>query len=928
MVLRKLTLALLGMGVMLPGLSHALAVRDIQTKSALGQPLRVEIELSDLGDLSSEDIKVGIATQEDFARLGIERVLFLTELRFDVIVNSGGRSFIRISSSKRVSEPFLDFVIRISWPGNTRLQELPILLDPPVVASSRVPEPAAPVVAVVEPAPAAKPEPAPAAAPVVAVAMADTDEGATYQVRRRDSLWSIAQRVRPGRDVSVPRMMQALYKANPQAFVANNINLLRDGQTLRVPTLGEVRSAGEADAARLLSSQNAASATDSRKLSRKQINATATASKPAAATVQPRIEMKLVAPVGGKSAAGHPEARTAAKSDTASGSGAKGVVAGKAAGAGHPRPAADLAGQVAVLQNKLKSNDTKIAMQNARLAQLEAQLKARSAQEQAKHKNADKHLERKAIATLACGVATQSFLSTEAKAADPAPAKAEGGSMMPVFGGLALLVIIGAIFFLKSRSRKPQAPSAPPVARPAPAAPAAKPAPVAAPAPAPAPEVKKPTDALEEAQAYFNLERFPQAVGVLNKALAQTPDRADLHLMLLEIFARQQDRQSFQEQYARLEALGELEALFKADEIKARLPEEVKAAPAAPVQEGIVDYVPSKPKDEAGPSLEDLEKDFALSLSQPNLKAVDVEIRETAPVSAPAVEEIDSLLDGGLEFSFSKSEPAEAAPQSEPAAMDFAFETPAAEPAQVDQKFEELSLDSFDAFLAEQTAAPAPVIEQPAAAAEPDFDFDKALSDFQEETGVAEPEAPAAAIVEPVIEAAAADVVDLAEGLELEEFNVSQINLPVTDAPLRSETQTGLEALDGDFNFDDFAKTPEPVVEAAPAPAAFESFESVDMGSAAAAFDAELSGQGADDLSLDEEAGFDVADDASDALSSLDKEFTFLAATDENATRLELARAYVDMGDKAAARDLLEEVVADGKENQKQEAQGMLMRIA
>jgi pilus assembly protein FimV len=63
-------------------------------------------------------------------------------------------------------------------------------------------------------------------------------------------------------------------------------------------------------------------------------------------------------------------------------------------------------------------------------------------------------------------------------------------------------------------------------------------------------------------------------------------------------------------------------------------------------------------------------------------------------------------------------------------------------------------------------------------------------------------------------------------------------------------------------------------------------------------------------------------------LSSLDKEFTFLAATDENATRLELARAYVDMGDKAAARDLLEEVVADGKENQKQEAQGMLMRIA
>ena len=51
-------------------------------------------------------------------------------------------------------------------------------------------------------------------------------------------------------------------------------------------------------------------------------------------------------------------------------------------------------------------------------------------------------------------------------------------------------------------------------------------------------------------------------MGVLNKALAQSPDRTDLHLMLLEIFAKQQDRSSFEEQYQRLEALGELEAIM------------------------------------------------------------------------------------------------------------------------------------------------------------------------------------------------------------------------------------------------------------------------------------------------------------------------------------------------------------------------------
>ncbi|RZU46876.1 FimV-like protein [Fluviicoccus keumensis] len=925
MVLRKLTLALLGMGVMLPGLSHALAVRDIQTKSALGQPLRVEVELSDLGDLTSEDIRVGLATQEDFQRLGIERSFFLTDLRFEVVVNPGARSFIRVSSSKRVSEPFLDFVIRISWPGNTRLQELPILLDPPVVASSRPVEPAAPVVATVEPVPAARPEaPAPQPELMAAAPVAEPDQAPTYQVRRRDSLWSIAQRVRPARDISVPRMMQALYKANPQAFVANNINMLRDGQVLRVPTLGEVQSSGDREAAQMLSSRNSAAA-EARKLSGKQINATAAASKPVTVTAQPRVEMKLVAADGGKNATGHPDSHHSASSR-----GKGGVAAAKPSQSGNsaPKPAhaAGLAGEVAALQSKLKINDTKIAMQNARLAQLEAQLKAR-AQEQAKNKGTDKHLERKAIATLACGVATQSFLSSEAKAAD-APAKASGGSMMPVVGGVALLLIVAAIFFFKSRARKPEAPAARPAA-PKPATPASAPAPTpvqAAPKPAPAPEVKKPADPLEEAQAYFNLERYPQAVGVLNKALAQTPDRSDLHLLLLEIFVRQNDRQSFEDQYARLESLGELEALFKADEIKRRLPEEVKHAAAPAHAEGVVEYAPTgiKKEDSAGPSLEDLEKDFALSLSQPNLKAVDVEIREPEQAAPAKVDELDALLDSSLEFNFTKSEPApvETAPAAD---LDFAFEAPSAQP----DSAAELSLDSLDAFLEENKVTPEAVAAPVEAL--PEFDFEKALSAYKEEEAVAAPEP--VVVPEPVVETAAIEPVaavdemaGLAEGLELEEFNVSQINLPVTDVEIRHETQSGLEALDGDFNFDDFATTPEPVVEPAPA-ASFEAFESVDLGSAAAAFDAELAGQAAGS-SLDDESGFDLGDGSADALAALDQEFSFLATTDENTTRLELARAYVEMGDKAAARDLLEEVVAEGKEDQRQEAQGMLMRIA
>ena len=87
MVLRKLAVALLSVGVMLPGLGHALAVSDLKTKSALGEPFQAEVELSELGDLNADEIKVSLATQEDFDRVGVERVYFLTDLKFDVVVN-------------------------------------------------------------------------------------------------------------------------------------------------------------------------------------------------------------------------------------------------------------------------------------------------------------------------------------------------------------------------------------------------------------------------------------------------------------------------------------------------------------------------------------------------------------------------------------------------------------------------------------------------------------------------------------------------------------------------------------------------------------------------------------------------------------------------------------------------------------------------
>ncbi|PTQ87963.1 FimV/HubP family polar landmark protein [Agitococcus lubricus] len=896
MVLRKLTMALLSIGVMLPGLTHALAIQNIKTKSALGEPFRAEVELSDIGDLTEEDIKVSLASPEDFQRLGIEQNYFLTELRFEVSMQAG-RSVIKISSHKRVTEPFLDFVLRITWPNNTRLQEVTAFLDPPTAKSSQQMPVAAPVVVKQVPPPIVAPlnvEPPPMAEEQELVAEVNTDTNKTYQVKKYDTLWSIARRVRPSTTISVPEMMKVLHKANPQAFIANDINMLKNGEVLRVPALSNQNANTQVAAqAKAIVMPQAAN----KPLARQQIDATSHAKASLAVQKAPKAQMKLVAPTGNVTAKAGVHSKQKEGTQTAMPKGAVSVTNQKLV-----TKTTKMSHEVAVLEQKLKENDQKIALQNAKLAQLEAQLKARrlSAEQAAKQKMSEKNtLEKKALATMACAVVTQSFLATEAKAAPDAPAQQSGGSMMPIIGGVALIVIIAVIFFLKSKGKKsePSRPSAPPPA-PKPAAPAPAPEVAKQPVPVkPAPEVKKPADPLEEVQPYLEMERYPQAVGILSKALVQTPERADLHLKLLEIFVKQKDRQSFEEQFAKLELLGELEATVEAEKLKALLPPPPKVA----VKSDEIQYekVAIKPQqDEEMPSLEDLEKDFAMSLSQPNLKALDIEIipdpveLQQAAVEPPKAQEIESLLNNSLEFSFAKEEKIE--PPQAPA-LDLSLDLNLETKAEVDEKpalkFDNnLSLDSLDDFLAEHKVD-APVQEAPAPVLETSLDFEQALAEFKEEQK---------------------DEVDLnlTEGFELEEFSVAQAE-PAVD--------TDLAALDVDFSIDETKVD-------APAELAVPAIDSIDLSQAAAAFDQDLAQQlpdvAADDLDFD----VNVASD--DVVADLDKEFSFLASTDENATRLDLARAYADMGDRSGARDLLEEVIAEGNSEQKNEAQGLLMRIS
>ncbi len=927
MVLRKLAMALLSIGVVLPGLTHALALREVKTKSALGEPFHAEIELAELGDLTEEDIKVNLAQAEDFARLGIEEVYILAELRFTVVVKQDGRSYIKISTHKRVTEPFLDFIIRVSLPNNTRLQQVTALLDPPMTKVTKAKEPVLAPIVVVQ----AQPVIEPVAPPVMVEPEVNTPAPVnSYRVRKNDTLWKVARRVRPSPDISVSQMMKVLHKANPQAFIGNNINWLKDGEVLRVPSLMDNQSLAELKQ----HSQNTPAVVQAqaanKPLARQQIDATAPKSVSVAPSA-PRAQMKLVAPKANQHTAASstglaeakPKTKTSVPSSTANNGSS--VISGAKSVQKVAQNNQLLSQELSSLETQLKLNDKKIAMQNAKLAQLEAQLKARRlAAEQAKHSEKKTDLDKKAVATLACAIAMQSFFTTEAKAeeaattASTAPAApAEGGSsMMPIIGGGLVLLIVAVIFFLKSKGKKdqpappavkPQAPAVKPVAPVAKAeAPVAAPAPVAKPTPV---EPPKPQDPLEEVRPYLEMERYPQAVGLLTKALVQHPDRADIHLKLLEIFAKQKDHAAFDAQYGKLEMLGELEAIVAADKLKQQLPELPKKVEKSKLnEEGHLEFESSKlapvvPVVEESPafSLDDLENDFKMSLSNPNMKALDIPLAsdpielqrpEEPVVEQQKIAELDSLLDKGLEFKFDQKAPV--APAEEHQGLDFKFETPEPEPAKTDLGTG-LSLDSLDDFLAEHKIEEQakPTVEPTPAAS---LDFEQELAKFKEEKHEVEVEQ------------------NLTEGFELEEFKF--------DDSSAKENDLGFDVADVDFSIEE-----QPLIEEKSEFKLDFDTPSADLSDMVASFDKEelADVELPDDLNFDD---VDVSVSSDDVLAELDKEFSFLASTNENSTRLELARAYMEMGDRLGARDLLEEVVAEGDSNQKTEAQGMLMRIA
>ncbi|MCX4188939.1 FimV/HubP family polar landmark protein [Methylophaga sp. OBS3] len=224
------------LGLLNPVTSWAFGLGQISVKSALNQPFNAEIPVTSLRATEQGNLDVRLASTADFDRAGIDRSLLLTQLRFEVIEN-GANARIKITSQVPIKEPFLDFLVTASAGEGRMLREYTVLLDPPseVYQRSTTSTQVAPSRPTTSSVPTSRPS-------------ATVN---SYQVRRGDTLWQIAQNTKPAADITAQQMMMALLNANPDAFQSNNINSLKANVTLQIPDAATIRqlSAAEATAA-------------------------------------------------------------------------------------------------------------------------------------------------------------------------------------------------------------------------------------------------------------------------------------------------------------------------------------------------------------------------------------------------------------------------------------------------------------------------------------------------------------------------------------------------------------------------------------------------------------------------------------------------------------------------------------------------------
>ncbi len=261
--------------------AHALGLGRITVQSALGEALRAEIDVPEITAEEAASLRVGVASADAFKAAGLEYTAAVVGVQVSLQKRPDGRSFLRLSSSRPVTEPFVDLILEASWASGRVVRDYTMLFDPPNLrqaaaapvaptapAFARPVAPAAastanppfypssppPAQAAVRPAPTARAQPQPAAPKATPAAPEPASSGQKVAVKAGDTAGKIAAQTKPA-SISLDQMLVALLRSNPDAFIAGNVNRLKSGAVLDIPSGEDAGNLSASDASRIIIAQ-------------------------------------------------------------------------------------------------------------------------------------------------------------------------------------------------------------------------------------------------------------------------------------------------------------------------------------------------------------------------------------------------------------------------------------------------------------------------------------------------------------------------------------------------------------------------------------------------------------------------------------------------------------------------------------------------
>jgi pilus assembly protein FimV len=978
---RKLTAAIFAVSTLTSGLVHALGLGEATVRSSLNQPLNAEIELLSVNELTEREIITALASREDFLRANVERTYFLSDVRFKVEMKPGGGAFIKITSARPVREPYLNFLLEVNWPTGRLLREYALLIDPPTF-SSEAPAPVVAAASSVSPQVSSTQAPSGRQPPVASARTTSTGStrvtGGQYgPVARNDTLWSVAMQTKPVDDVTAQQMMLALQDANPNAFLDNNINRLKAGQMLNVPDEAQIKARTAREAVVQVSAQNRAFAEGSSPDTRKaealpeRRSGDLTAVRPGKTQDQLRIVVDSDVGQEGGSAA------ISGKVSAATGGTAELAVAQERLDKSE-RDKTDLQGRVGELEEQLETLQRLMSLKDEQLAALQVRL-ADAGQEVSLPEVSGTVTDASAVqagaieavvepasvdvASLSSpgvddssGVAGPQIVEEAATVAGTVPESTDSAAKTaqvveekpviksrdkaevevkednwftiikenPIYqaalaaGGVVLLLILWLLSrssakkehdFLERQNDKSedgdklfegldfQNKSA---------------------SKAMSGEASAP---LAEADVYIAYKRYDQASKVLREAAEQQPDNAEIRLKLLEVAGETKDRPLFDRTAAALLALGVPAVTAQVTRLRA-------------------DYEAAL--DEDGLSLDDLENQL-LSGNLPEQKGIaeDLDIDAIPAVGSvgASTANLDEYEEDNLDIDFDLGDidlnetvnASEADSRTPLTTSLFGAQADAAGGLE-EEIANELELDSQPTNTSRHDA------DELDATLEQGLDDDFDLGRIEESEAVEEEFGGELGELKDDL---SDELRDLEESVDkapdsLEVSLEEELSLDLDDADLdfTVSSATDLESSlnDLDLEIDQVEERVQgSVAEAAEVTTADFSDEITDSASVAGlneepdvALDEDFLGS-VDTTTIDpapeiRAAKAPVSGLQDEFVDDLEEDFEFLAGTDEAATKLDLARAYIDMGDKEGARDILEEVLEEGNGQQKQDA--------